>query len=179
MATAGHCGWNGNSTTRRSGFGPLSPERTTFATGCRTRPTATSTRLARCPCHRLKAGQAADGPAEPGRVLTAEPPRLLVLFWGDHQLRFELIPTAGGVRLVLVHTFDEPNEAPDCGAGWHLCLSALTSRLDGQDVPRSPGRPPATTAGTTFARSAPECSRPRGRPHPAAGDAVRPPGPLK
>ncbi len=42
---------------------------------------------------------------------------------------------ADGVRLVLVHTFDEPNEAPEYGAGWHLCLSALTARLDGRDVP--------------------------------------------
>ena len=87
------------------------------------------------PLPQAEAGQAADGPAEPGRVLTADAPRLLVLLWGDHQLRFELDPTAEGVRLVLVHTFDEPSEAPDYGAGWHLCLSALTARLDGRDVP--------------------------------------------
>ena len=91
--------------------------------------------LGEVPLPQAEAGEAADEPAEPGRVLTADPPRLLELLWGDHQLRFELVPTTDGVRLVLVHTFDEPNESPDYAAGWHLCLDALTARLDGQDVP--------------------------------------------
>jgi len=26
-------------------------------------------------------------------------------------------------------------EAPDYASGWHLCLSALSTRLDGHDVP--------------------------------------------
>lgn len=91
------------------------------------------------PLPQAEAGQAAEGPAEPGHVLTAEPPRLLVLRWGDQQLRFELIPTAGGVRLVLVHTFDEPTEAPEYAAGWHLCLGALTGRLNGRNVPAVAG----------------------------------------
>jgi hypothetical protein len=35
------------------------------------------------------------------------------------------------VHLVLIHTFDQREEAPDYASGWHLCLSALVGRLDG------------------------------------------------
>lgn len=86
------------------------------------------------PLPQAEGGQSADGPAEPGRVVEVDPPRLLVLLWGGHLLRFELAPIPTGVRLVLTHTFDEPSEAADYASGWHLCLGALTARLGGQDV---------------------------------------------
>ena len=84
---------------------------------------------------RVPRGQAADGPPEPGEVLVAEPPRLLVLNWGGHELRFEITPVPTGVRLSLTHTFDVAEEAADYASGWHLCLNALSARLDGKDVP--------------------------------------------
>jgi hypothetical protein len=64
----------------------------------------------------------------------AESPRLLVLDWGGHQLRFEITPVPNGVRLLLTHTFDVREEAADYASGWHLCLNALSARLDGNDV---------------------------------------------
>jgi uncharacterized protein YndB with AHSA1/START domain len=87
------------------------------------------------PLPQSEGGTPAEGEAEPGRVLEIDPPRLLVLLWGNQQLRYELTPASGGVRLVLRHTFDAPTEAPEYAAGWHLCLAALAARVDGQDVP--------------------------------------------
>jgi uncharacterized protein YndB with AHSA1/START domain len=81
-------------------------------------------------------GEPAEGSAEPGEVLEVDRPRLLVLLWGGHMVRYELTPThPGHVHLVLIHIFDQREEAPDYASGWHLCLSALIARLDGQDVP--------------------------------------------
>ena len=84
-------------------------------------------------------GEPAEGPAEPGRVVEIVPSRLLVMLWGDHQLRFELTPTTDGVRLVLLHIFDEAAEAPDYASGWHLCLNVVMAQLDGKDVPSAAG----------------------------------------
>jgi len=81
-------------------------------------------------------GEPAEELSEPGQVVEAQRPRLLVLLWGGHIVRYELTPTSSGhVRLVLTHTFDQRQEAPDYASGWHLCLSALAARLDGRDVP--------------------------------------------
>jgi hypothetical protein len=44
-------------------------------------------------------------------------------------------PPEPGVRLSLTHTFDVGEEAADYASGWHLCLNALSARLDGKDVP--------------------------------------------
>jgi uncharacterized protein YndB with AHSA1/START domain len=87
------------------------------------------------PLPQAEGGQAAEGPPEPGEVLVAESPRLLVLNWGGHQLRFDITPVSDGVRLSLTHTFDERDEAADYASGWHLCLNALSAKLDGKDVP--------------------------------------------
>jgi uncharacterized protein YndB with AHSA1/START domain len=80
-------------------------------------------------------GQPAEGPPEPGEVIVAESPRLLILNWGGHEVRFEITPLPDGVRLSLTHTFDVRDEAADYASGWHLCLNALNARLDGKDVP--------------------------------------------
>jgi uncharacterized protein YndB with AHSA1/START domain len=91
------------------------------------------------PLPQAEGGEPADGPAEPGEVLVADPPRLLVLDWGGHLLRFEITPVPAGVRLLLTHTFDVRDEAADYASGWHLCLNALSARLDGKDVPPAAG----------------------------------------
>jgi uncharacterized protein YndB with AHSA1/START domain len=88
------------------------------------------------PLPQAEGGKPSDGPPEPGEVLELDPPRLLVLLWGGHIVRYELTPTSSGqVHLVLTHTSDERGEAPDYASGWHLCLSALSARLDGHDMP--------------------------------------------
>ena len=87
-----------------------------------------------CHCHKLKAVKRLKGRPEPGEVLVAEPPRLLAMNWGGHELRFEIAPVPTGVRLSLTH-IDVSEEAADYASGWHLCLNALSARLDGKDVP--------------------------------------------
>ena len=88
------------------------------------------------PLPQAEGGKPSAGPPEPGEVLEVDPPRLLVLLWGGHIVRYQLTLTASGqVHLVLTHTFDERKGAPDYASGWHLCLGALTARLDGHDVP--------------------------------------------
>lgn len=96
-------------------------------------------RVGDVPLPQAEGGRPADGPPEAGRVIVADPPHLLVLAWGEHELRWELTPTADGVLLVLSHVFDEPAEAPDYASGWHLCLAVLAARLDGQDPPPAAG----------------------------------------
>jgi uncharacterized protein YndB with AHSA1/START domain len=91
--------------------------------------------LGEVPLPQAEGGQAAAGSPEAGEVLVADAPRLLVLDWGGHLVRFEITPVPNGVRLVLTHTFDVAEESADYASGWHLCLSGLTARLDGKDVP--------------------------------------------
>jgi uncharacterized protein YndB with AHSA1/START domain len=87
------------------------------------------------PLLQSEGGEPAEGRPDPGKVLVSERPRLLVVDWGGHLLRFEITPARDGVRLVLTHTFDVRDEAADYASGWHLCLSALSARLDGKDIP--------------------------------------------
>jgi len=75
-----------------------------------------------------------------------DPPRLLGYTWAtletptpDH-LRWELRPHDDGCLLTLVHTFEDRLKAPRDGAGWHVCLDALTADLDGK--PERPGGDP-------------------------------------
>jgi uncharacterized protein YndB with AHSA1/START domain len=79
----------------------------------------------------------APDPHEPeaGRVLRVEPPHLLVVAWGDQELTYRLSATASGTLLHFTHRFDDRNSAPDYGAGWHLCWSALTVLLAGGTPP--------------------------------------------
>lgn len=71
-------------------------------------------------------------PAMPdGEVTDYDPPRLLGHTWGDDHLRWELRPHDEGCLLVLTHTFDDRFKAARDAAGWHLCLDALASSLEG------------------------------------------------
>jgi uncharacterized protein YndB with AHSA1/START domain len=67
-----------------------------------------------------------------GEVSEYEPPRVLAHAWGEDHLRWELRPHDRGCLLVLAHTFDDRFKAARDAAGWHLCLDALSSLLDGE-----------------------------------------------
>jgi uncharacterized protein YndB with AHSA1/START domain len=67
----------------------------------------------------------------PGEVLAYEPGRILAYTWGEDVLRFELAEEPPGCVLVLTHSFHDRFKAARDGAGWHLCLAALRSLLDG------------------------------------------------
>jgi uncharacterized protein YndB with AHSA1/START domain len=71
-----------------------------------------------------------------GRLTAYEPPRLLAHTWGKDSLRWELQPHPAGSMLTLTHTFGDRFKAARDAAGWHLCLDALSSSLDGEGVPR-------------------------------------------
>ena len=76
-----------------------------------------------------------DPPEMPdGEVTEYDPPRVLAHTWGEDELRWELRPHERGCLLVLLHTFDDRFKAARDAAGWHLCLDALSTVLDG--VPR-------------------------------------------
>ncbi len=72
---------------------------------------------------------------ESGRVLRVEPPHLLAVRWGEQVLTYRLSPTESGTLLHFTHRFDDRNSAPDYGAGWHLCWSALMVLLAGVTPP--------------------------------------------
>jgi uncharacterized protein YndB with AHSA1/START domain len=71
----------------------------------------------------------------PGELLAYDPPRLLAYTWGEDELRFELHARADGCLLRLTHIFDDRFKAARDAAGWHLCLQALTSSLEGSAQP--------------------------------------------
>ncbi len=81
-----------------------------------------------------------EGPTLDGTVTELDPPHVLAYTWGDSLLRWELRPDGQGCRLVFTHTFDARDEAAKFAAGWHLCLDALGSLLDGEPVAGSRDR---------------------------------------
>jgi uncharacterized protein YndB with AHSA1/START domain len=70
-----------------------------------------------------------------GRVLACERPALLEHTWGEDRLRWMLAERGGGCLLTLEHSFDDRFKAARDGAGWHICLIALSALLDGDAVP--------------------------------------------
>jgi uncharacterized protein YndB with AHSA1/START domain len=66
-----------------------------------------------------------------GEVLVYEPPRLLEFRWGTDTIRFEVAPHGSGSVLTLIDTIDDLGKAARDGAGWHVCLDALQSALEG------------------------------------------------
>lgn len=77
-----------------------------------------------------------------GRVLNAEPPRLLVFDWleenGEYsRVRFELAERDGQVKLTLTHSLLEKRETMiDVSGGWHAHLDMLEALLSGAGRPR-------------------------------------------
>ena len=74
--------------------------------------------------------------SQPGYVLEADPPHLLVYRWGDDVLRWELASTEDGTRLILKHTLDDEGFSSAVAAGWHLCLDVADALMKG--VPFGP-----------------------------------------
>ncbi|MBB5789125.1 SRPBCC family protein [Jiangella mangrovi] len=75
-----------------------------------------------------------DGPSVDGRVIEAEPGRVLAFTWGDDHLRFELHDDGDGCRLDFAHTFADRYGAASFASGWVQCLVALDEVLDGVPV---------------------------------------------
>ncbi|MQA05815.1 MAG: hypothetical protein GEV07_24905 [Streptosporangiales bacterium] len=75
--------------------------------------------------------------SETGEVLELDPPKVYAFCWAESVLRFELLPTAEGCRLIFTQTLsgtgthgDLPSTARQA-AGWDGCLGLLAARLDG------------------------------------------------
>ncbi len=66
-----------------------------------------------------------------GKVLRAEPPRLLEFEWGTDVIRLELETDQAGCRLTLTDTLDVLGKAARDGAGWHTCLDLLEAAVSG------------------------------------------------
>ena len=73
-----------------------------------------------------------QAPPFDGEMLAYEPPSHLELRWGPDIVRLEVRPTDTGTELTLLDTLEEHGKAARDGAGWHTCLDALASSLDGQ-----------------------------------------------
>ncbi|HEX4250279.1 MAG TPA: SRPBCC domain-containing protein, partial [Pseudonocardia sp.] len=69
-----------------------------------------------------------------GTVRQFDPPRLLEHEFGSDVLRWELLPTAGGTRLVLRHSFADGAWSSALAAGWHICLDVADALLAGAPV---------------------------------------------
>ncbi len=75
-----------------------------------------------------------------GRIVACEPPRLLSYTWGEgegaSEVRFELSPHGGKVRLVLTHRrLAARDERLSVAGGWHAHLDILAARLAGTEAP--------------------------------------------
>jgi uncharacterized protein YndB with AHSA1/START domain len=68
-----------------------------------------------------------------GRVIAADPPRLLEYTWGAETLRWELTPDGGGCLLVFVNTIDD-GAGPAAAGGWHAGLELLEAALAGRPI---------------------------------------------
>ncbi len=71
-------------------------------------------------------------------ITRAEAPRVLEYCWGEHAMRWELEPHAGGTRLTLWHNIDG-NYVAMGAAGWHICFDVLAHLLDGDPLGRIVG----------------------------------------
>ncbi|SRR6266511_704169 len=77
-----------------------------------------------------------DPPEMPdGEVTEYDPPRALAHTWGEDELRWELQPHDDGCLLILTHSFEDRFKAARDAAGWHVCLDALSTVLDGASKP--------------------------------------------
>jgi uncharacterized protein YndB with AHSA1/START domain len=72
-----------------------------------------------------------QAPTMEGEMLVYEPESVVELRWGPDVLRMELSQVDEGTELTLLHTFAERGKAARDGAGWHVCLDALTAALNG------------------------------------------------
>ncbi|MDX3231036.1 SRPBCC family protein [Streptomyces sp. ME19-01-6] len=75
-----------------------------------------------------------DVPDTHGAVTELDPPRVFAFTWGDDQLRWELRPEADGCALTLTHTFRDRFGAASFASGWHTCVVALATVLNGEKM---------------------------------------------
>ena len=71
-------------------------------------------------------------------VAQADAPKLLVYNWGDHDMRWELQPLAGGTRLTLWTNIGRRYISMGA-AGWHICFDVLDHLLGGTPLGRIVG----------------------------------------
>lgn len=78
-----------------------------------------------------------DGAVEELRITDYEEGRILAFEWWEDHVRFEVEDKNGGSLLRLVETIQRitPQTAKDL-AGWHVCLDAIESILDGEKLDR-------------------------------------------
>ena len=71
------------------------------------------------------------------RVVTCDPPRLLVFTWGEAgEVRIDLTPADGATILTLTHLrIAERSGRLMIGAGWHAHLDILEARIAGTATP--------------------------------------------
>lgn len=71
-----------------------------------------------------------------GRIIEADPPRLLIQAWPESEVVFELAEQSGKVLLTLTHR-RLPSRAMmvDVAGGWHAHLAILQAKLEGRDPP--------------------------------------------
>lgn len=78
-----------------------------------------------------------EGGGFDGKVLRCDPPRLLVITWGEKQaseVTFELTPQHDGkVLLTLTHRKLAEGDMLMVGPGWHTHLAVLHERLSGRE----------------------------------------------
>ncbi len=85
------------------------------------------------------------GGAVRGRMLQVDPPRVLEYSWtftGEPEsvVRFEIVPQAQGVKLVLDHRLLSWDSMRGYGAGWHAHLDQLGNVLRREEVVAWPER---------------------------------------
>ena len=71
-------------------------------------------------------------------VTRADAPKVLVYNWGDHEMRWELEPLAGGTHLTLWTNIDRRYISMGA-AGWHICFDVLDHLLSGTPLGRIAG----------------------------------------
>jgi uncharacterized protein YndB with AHSA1/START domain len=68
-----------------------------------------------------------------GEVLAVDEPNALSFTWGEETLHFELAPSDGGTRLVLIDELPADAAARNA-AGWETCLDRLAGRRSAPDA---------------------------------------------
>ncbi len=68
-----------------------------------------------------------------GEVLAVDEPNVLAFTWGQEVLRFELSPSDGGTRLLLIDELPAGLAARNA-AGWEVCLERLAGLNPGADA---------------------------------------------
>jgi uncharacterized protein YndB with AHSA1/START domain len=67
-----------------------------------------------------------------GQMLAFEPESVMELRWGPDIVRIELRPVSAGTELTLLDTLETRGKAARDATGWHTCLAALATALEGE-----------------------------------------------